>query len=288
MAADRCITLLRDSKELKNNKEVAIPAQVLQAMLSSVEGSMMSRTCKSASTFFKPAKQAASLSLRELFDHVGKGDIEQSKVVLEMSELKQSEAILLDPNELKRSKAISPDHSAFLLLTMKASFTDPYGRHFDKITPFQYAVWARDWRMWDMMMDCFSMHHAKDLAKSQIEELESKGVGHGTQCDFSPLIESLQTFKNSFSFVKYHPVGGDSRLARLAQQALTRSVAHLESSLKCASYVSQIDDMSYVSDDLEHITSLAEKYKKLKEHCAGVLVVNNDAANLSRSWCRIM
>ena len=66
-------------------------------------------------------------------------------------------------------------------------------REFNSITPFQYALWALDWYMWDMMMQY--MDHSE--AKSQLEELETIGTEHGKQFGgFDNLINAYQVYKD--------------------------------------------------------------------------------------------
>jgi len=69
------------------------------------------------------------------------------------------------------------------------------GREFKSITPFQYALWALDWYMWDMMMK----HIDHSQARSQLEELESRGTEHGKQFDgFDRLINAYQVFIDKY------------------------------------------------------------------------------------------
>ena len=70
-------------------------------------------------------------------------------------------------------------------------------RAFKSITPFQYALWARDWHMWDMMMQHMDHAHARD----QLEELDSHGTEHGMQFDGLKELENMcrLTIQNSFS-----------------------------------------------------------------------------------------
>ena len=69
------------------------------------------------------------------------------------------------------------------------------GREFKSITPFQYALWALDWYMWDMMMK----HIDHSQARSQLEELESRGTEHGKQFDgFDRLINAYQVYQDKY------------------------------------------------------------------------------------------
>ena len=68
-------------------------------------------------------------------------------------------------------------------------------REFRSITPFQYALWALDSYMWEMMMK----HIDHSEAQSQLEELETQGTEHGKQFDgFDSLINAYQVFLNNY------------------------------------------------------------------------------------------
>jgi len=67
-------------------------------------------------------------------------------------------------------------------------------REFRSITPFQYALWALDWYMWDMMMRY--MDHVE--ARAQLEDLEDQGTEHGKQFDFDNLINAYQVYHDKF------------------------------------------------------------------------------------------
>ena len=72
------------------------------------------------------------------------------------------------------------------------------GREFKSITPFQYALWALDWYMWDMMMKYID--HSS--ARSQLEELEKQGTEHGKQFDgFDKLINAYSVYVCGYSLM---------------------------------------------------------------------------------------
>ena len=74
------------------------------------------------------------------------------------------------------------------------------GREFKSITPFQYALWALDWYMWDMMMK----HIDHSQARSQLEELESRGTEHGKQFDgFDRLINAYEVYIDKYDGWNY-------------------------------------------------------------------------------------
>ena len=54
------------------------------------------------------------------------------------------------------------------------------GREFKNITPFQYALWALDWYMWQMMIPYMDLSQAR----AQLEELDSRGTEHGNHFNF--------------------------------------------------------------------------------------------------------
>lgn len=67
-------------------------------------------------------------------------------------------------------------------------------REFRSITPFQYALWALDWYMWDMMMG----HIDHTEACVQLEDLERNGTEHGKQFRFDNLIRAYKVYYNKF------------------------------------------------------------------------------------------
>lgn len=58
------------------------------------------------------------------------------------------------------------------LLARAGTVTDLAGRTFPRITAFQYALWAGDWHMFEMLVK----HLPKDEARQQFQHLEDKGV----------------------------------------------------------------------------------------------------------------
>jgi Zn ribbon nucleic-acid-binding protein len=72
--------------------------------------------------------------------------------------------------------------------------TDPSQRHFKKISPFIYSVWALDWDMWSMMLK----YLPKDGIQTQLRELEEQGTSHGQHFDFQELIETQQVYLDNF------------------------------------------------------------------------------------------
>ena len=102
------------------------------------------------------------------------------------------------------------------LLLKKGSVADPAGRVFDDITAFQYALWARDWYMWEMMLPYMDIAEASE----QYDCIVKHGTSHGHQFDFSPLIKTIQDYVRSFNEKSYeehdqhwgNEVGDEQRL----------------------------------------------------------------------------
>ncbi len=63
-------------------------------------------------------------------------------------------------------------------------------RTFEHITAFQYAVWARDWHMWTMLLK----YLPEEEAALQLHSLEMNGTEHGTHFNLSLLIATLETY----------------------------------------------------------------------------------------------
>ncbi|MBS0349780.1 MAG: protein kinase, partial [Proteobacteria bacterium] len=81
------------------------------------------------------------------------------------------------------------------LLLMSGTVTDLSGRSFQKITPFQYALWAMDWHMIQMILSYLS----QEMAVQQLKELENKGTEHGKQFNLTPLIQALSDYLTMYS-----------------------------------------------------------------------------------------
>ncbi|WP_207385702.1 hypothetical protein, partial [Legionella israelensis] len=136
------------------------------------------------------------------------------------------------------------------LLLKKECVTDYSGRTFEKVSAFQYALWAMDSHMWQMMLECLqeaANEGNDDLAEeirtallAQYQEVQDKGL-HYTLNDkdrtrvegehhfnFQPLLGALATYVQHFSQWKRpqreehwcRKVGGAQRLipAHVAQE----------------------------------------------------------------------
>lgn len=95
------------------------------------------------------------------------------------------------------------------LLLRKGNVTDLSGRKFYQITALQYALWALDRHMWEMLFEHFI---DKNKAAEQLQELEAFGIEYlmlkaceskadmkrEKHFDFSSIIDVLQTHCNSY------------------------------------------------------------------------------------------
>ena len=108
-------------------------------------------------------------------------------------------------------------HTFFHLLTVRCDVTDYSGRTFRNISAFQYALWAMDSQMWDMMLlslqEAFNADYREaDWIRQELErqydEVLELGVnytlnGQITQgerhFDFEPLIDALNTYIREYN-----------------------------------------------------------------------------------------
>ncbi len=75
--------------------------------------------------------------------------------------------------------------------------TDSAGRQFKRITAFQYALWALDAHMWEMLLKYFKEEHTR-LAYEQLVELDTQGTEHGKEISWAPLIRALKTYNDNY------------------------------------------------------------------------------------------
>lgn len=83
------------------------------------------------------------------------------------------------------------------LLLMASDITDCAGRHFKQITAFQYAIWALDWNMWEMLRK----YIPEDTVREQIEKIDSSAwiKEHGNQVSWQPLIDALKYYIDNYN-----------------------------------------------------------------------------------------
>jgi len=79
------------------------------------------------------------------------------------------------------------------LALMKGSVTDLSGRTFKDISAFQYAAWALDTEMCELMLHKAGNAGAA-VADTQLNELEKNPWGHGSHYDPSPLVKKAQKY----------------------------------------------------------------------------------------------
>ncbi len=81
------------------------------------------------------------------------------------------------------------------LALQSGTVTDLSKRTFEHITAFQYAVWARDWHMWTMLLK----YLPQEEAALQLHALETNGTEHGTYFDFGILIGAYAILEQNWS-----------------------------------------------------------------------------------------
>lgn len=115
----------------------------------------------------------------------------------------------LDPKEVEQflsHVALGDQDAAEAMLKRNPKLTlgkgcckDHAGREFKEITGFQYALWALDWHMWDMIqgyLEGVDPEAAREQCRKQ--EALTKGCGHGEHYDFEELLGALKHFLDEF------------------------------------------------------------------------------------------
>lgn len=116
--------------------------------------------------------------------------------------------------EQDKAEMLLRDNSSLVLY--KGVVIDLSKRVFKSMTGFQYALWASDWYMGEMLL----MYMPKEIAALQLIELEEKETEHGKYFSLSPLVEVLDAYIkkhdvwNSAQCTQYwcRAVGGQQRL----------------------------------------------------------------------------
>lgn len=126
------------------------------------------------------------------------------------------------------------------LLSQKNNITDLSGRTFQRITPFQYSLWALDRHMWTMLL----IYLPENKAALQLRELENAGVTYlkaksidnkpeilienERHFDFSELIAALEDYLNNFELYRKNNVLADTwrKKVGLAQRYIPAHVAN--------------------------------------------------------------
>ena len=107
---------------------------------------------------------------------------------------------------------------------------DHAGRTFKKITGFQYALWALDWHMWDMILPYLNQVDA-GAAREQLEGQETltSVSGHGARYNTQELLGALQTYIDRFPAL--YSASNWDEISRLwikgVGGAQSRTVAHV-------------------------------------------------------------
>lgn len=104
---------------------------------------------------------------------------------------------------------------------------DPAGRPFEGITGFQYALWAYDWRMWEMIKTYLDPYDAYKQCVEQETLTEQMGFGKHYNYQelldaFNPIIEMcrINDFRKNWHSVLVYGIGGAQKKipAHLAQE----------------------------------------------------------------------
>ena len=115
---------IKKESKLDTNWEIPLPTAILQHTLFGYLGPDEANILARASTPFAKSCQKQFIVAR-LLEHVVKGEQDEAKKMLE------------------------EDRS---LLLQKGNVKDLSGREFYQITAFQYALWALDRHMWEMLL----------------------------------------------------------------------------------------------------------------------------------------
>ncbi len=76
---------------------------------------------------------------------------------------------------------------------------DHAGREFKGITGFQYALWALDWHMWEMIRGYLDRVDPQSAAiQCQAQESLTSAQGHGAHFSFEPLVNAYKTYMDHY------------------------------------------------------------------------------------------
>jgi hypothetical protein len=133
------------------NKFVKVPPHSVAEFLSSKDLSALTQASKKTHTLFKPMLKEQLLE--RIFDHVVRDEYADLIVLLE--------------NNLN-------------FLVKRGTVTDCSGRTFKSISPFEYALWALDQPMWELMLHLI-VNHSKELLPqvlAQYNKMKTDGVSY--------------------------------------------------------------------------------------------------------------
>ena len=147
----------------------------------------------------QPSAPLASIVAGGFFEPTDMNQIEINKFVTHVAkgEQDEAEAMLRQNRRLALGKGRAVEHC---------------GRIFENITGLQYAVWALDWHMWEMI----KAYMTPDAITEQLHEQETitNSQGQGAYFDLTLLIEAMSRY--SVSNKKWLSLQGDAanKLAR--------------------------------------------------------------------------
>lgn len=161
---------MKKNNEENNNSEsplYSLPTEIvsnhIEPHLNIGDLGAAAQSCKKFHTLFSQKLIEDKQSLDNLLLHVARGEKTQAEQIIQQN-----------PS----------------LLLYKSDVTDYSRRTFNKITAFQYALWALDSDMWQMI----KKHLPRDKAKQQLQELESQGTAHGKHYNYEELTNALNKY----------------------------------------------------------------------------------------------
>nr|BDD46933.1 hypothetical protein 4 [Coxiellaceae bacterium] len=89
------------------------------------------------------------------------------------------------------------------LIYAQGDVTDPAGRFFPKVTVLQYASWACDMEICDLLMRYLSKHECAKQLQAMDYHRPDITEQHGKQFDFAPLIERYDTYLKNYGGWSY-------------------------------------------------------------------------------------
>lgn len=107
------------------------------------------------------------------------------------------------------------------LTLFSARVIDNAHRKFIDISALQYALWAGDWHMWNVLLKFMP----PDEAYTQWESWKKLGTEHGHQFSFSDLISTLDVYLTNFDSWSCEQLG--IQWCQAVGQAQANSVAHV-------------------------------------------------------------
>ena len=155
------------------------------------------------------------------------------------------------------------------LLLYSGKVTDYSNRTFKRITGLKYALWALDWHMWKMLLK----YLPQGAAKTQLQELETRGTEYGVHYDFNELLQALQTYIDQFASWNWEQ--RDKHWNEVIGGAQTRVPAHVANQY-CHPYQDFHPTPSFTEDSLPRNFNLTinNNFYPLRIYSAGELGKN--------------